>query len=165
MKRKLLKKIALFAMTAALCVGAFVPVTVKAAEVSASSLAGDWYCEDYDGMTWSGITSDGMLHFKEDGTYKDMWGHSKAYHMEAGSLNIEGETVSYDVCPRSPVRKKKRKRLRDLRQRKREKRWSRLAGKRYVWKGKRQNWDLRMLRRCRMRRRKVNLRTSIITMR
>lgn len=96
MKRKLLKKIALFAMTAALCVGAFVPVTVKAAEVSASSLAGDWYCEDYDGMTWSGITSDGMLHFKEDGTYKDMWGHSKAYHMEAGSLNIEGETVSYD---------------------------------------------------------------------
>ncbi|MDE7197930.1 MAG: hypothetical protein K2O15_03495, partial [Lachnospiraceae bacterium] len=89
MKRKLLKKIALFAMTAVLCVGAFVPVTAKAAEVSASSLVGDWYCAGFDGMTWSGITSDGMLHFKEDGTYKDIWGHSKAYHMEAGALNIE----------------------------------------------------------------------------
>ncbi len=96
MKRKLLKKVALFAMTAALCVGAFVPVTVKAAEASAESLVGDWYCAGFDGMTWSGMTSDGMLHFKENGTYDDMWGHSKVYHMEAGSLNIEGSTESYD---------------------------------------------------------------------
>lgn len=96
MKRKLLKRIALFAMTAALCVGVFVPMTAKAAEVSASSLAGDWYCADFDGMRWSGMTSDGMLHFKENGTYDDMWRDPKVCHMEAGSLNVEGSTVSFD---------------------------------------------------------------------
>lgn len=96
MYRKLLKRIAVCVMTAAVCVSAFAPMQAKAAEVSASSLIGDWYCEDYDGMIWNGITSDGMLHFKDNGTYDDMWGHSKKYHLDAGSLNIEGKTVSYD---------------------------------------------------------------------
>lgn len=94
MSRKLLKRIAVCVMTAALCVGAFVPMTAEAAEKA--DVVGDWYCEDFDGMTWDGRTSDGMLHFRDDGTYDDMWGHTKAYHMEAGSLNVEGETVSFD---------------------------------------------------------------------
>lgn len=96
MSRKLLKRIAVCVMTAALCVGAFVPLTAEAAGVSAASIVGDWYCADFDGMKWNGNTSDGKLHFKDNGTYSDMWGHSKAYHMEAGSLNVGGKTVSYD---------------------------------------------------------------------
>ena len=96
MCRKLLKKAALFAMAAALCVGAFVPMTAKAAEVSASFLAGDWYSRHFAGMEWNGHVSDGMLHFKDDGTYDDMWRDSKKYHLEGGSLNIEGDEVSFD---------------------------------------------------------------------
>lgn len=96
MSRKLLKRIAVCVMTAALCAGAFAPMTAKAAEVSAASIAGDWYNAGFDGMKWDGKISDGMLHFKENGTYEDMWGHSKVCHMEADSLNVEDNTVSFD---------------------------------------------------------------------
>ena len=90
MCRKLLKKAALFAMEAALCVGAFVPMTAKAAEVSASFLAGDWYSRHFAGMEWNGHVSDGMLHFKDDGTYDDMWRDSKKYHLEGRLFKHRG---------------------------------------------------------------------------
>lgn len=95
MKGKLWKKIAVCVMTAALCAGAYAPVTADAAEVSNESLAGRWYCRAYDGMSWGGTTSDGIWTFNEDGSSTDMWGDAKQNHIESGTLGVYVDDTEY----------------------------------------------------------------------
>lgn len=89
MKRKLLKRIAVFAMSAALCAGAFVPMTAKAA--AKADVVGTW--KNGPGGTTT---------FDEDGYATDKW-NKRAYHMESGSVTAtmydgsESGTINYDL--------------------------------------------------------------------
>lgn len=89
MYRKLLKKIALGVMTAALCVGVFIPMTANAAEK-----------KDVIG-TWKNGPA-GTTVFTEDGVATDRY-NTKAYYMESGSITAKyvkdgtEKNISYDV--------------------------------------------------------------------
>lgn len=89
MSRKLLKRIAVYVMTAALCVGAFVPMTAEAAEKA--DVVGTW--KNGPGGTTT---------FDEDGYATDKW-NKRAYHMESGSVTAtmydgsESGTIRYDL--------------------------------------------------------------------
>lgn len=89
MYRKLLKKIAVCVMMAAVCVGAFVPMHVKAADQA--DVIGTW--KNGPGGTTT---------FHEDGMATDNW-NTRAYHMESGTVTVKRysdgseETISYDL--------------------------------------------------------------------
>lgn len=89
MSRKLLKRIAVCVMTAALCVGAFVPMTAEAAEKY--QVIGTW--KNGPGGTTA---------FDKDGTATDRW-NTRDYHMESGTITVNwvngsgSGTIDYDV--------------------------------------------------------------------
>lgn len=89
MSRKLLKRIAVCVMTAALCVGAFVPMTAEAAEKA--DVLGKWK----NGPA-------GTTTFDEDGTATDRY-NTRAFHMESGTITVTwvngsgSGTISYDL--------------------------------------------------------------------
>lgn len=90
MKRKLLKKIALYAMTAAMCAGVLAPMKAEAA--SRADVIG----------TWKGNGPAGDNIFYEDGTAEDRW-NRREYHMQSGTITVTWKngggtaTLSYDL--------------------------------------------------------------------
>lgn len=95
MVRKLLKRITVCAMTAAMCVGMLVPMQAQAAKES-----------DVVG-TWSNIyNSDMWVTFNPDGTAPDMFDDTHYYYMEPGNITVtyrdysgqyRTENISYDL--------------------------------------------------------------------
>lgn len=84
MCRKLLKRIAVFTMAAALCTGVLAPMKAKAAEQA--DVIGTWRNGPPGNVT-----------FREDGYAVDKY-NTRAYHMESGSVTLtSGETISYDI--------------------------------------------------------------------
>ncbi|MDE7247988.1 MAG: hypothetical protein K2N43_08885 [Lachnospiraceae bacterium] len=89
MNGKLLKRIAVCVMTAALCTGVFVPMTAKAAEKA--DVLGTW--KNGPGGTTT---------FDENGNATDAY-NTRQYHMESGTITVTGiddseeETIRYDL--------------------------------------------------------------------
>lgn len=94
MYKKLLKKIAVYVMAAALCAGMFVPMQAKAASWTFEDVAGTW--------NGRGTSAYGTITIGEDGMIDDGW-NSRQGHMESGSIEVKykyggkTETISYNM--------------------------------------------------------------------